>query len=429
MKKAELKPASTKTLSVLKSHAERGKAAKPPKKIAAIVSSLIVVILILAYLIVTAFATVKVSATPSQINLSQNAETKIIWPAYGQSAIGAVGFGTLATNGTQSPHPIASIAKLILSMAVLNEKPIPAGGTGPTVVMTQTDVDFYYADLKQGGSLLPVNADESLTEYQLLQGLLIASGDNIAETLATWAFGSTDKYIAYANNLVKQLNLTQTTIADDSGLSAQTISSASDLVKLGEKALSYPAIADIVSQPQVTFPVGGTITNYDAILGTNGVVGIKTGNTPEAGGCFLFAVKDAADPTAPTIVGAILGAKNLSAVLHDTTAFIQSNINNFHNINVVKAGDTIGSYDTPWGQKLNAIVKDDLVLYTVDNKKVTPTVTLNKISKNLAAGTEVGTVTATSDGVSKSVPIVLDSNLSAPKYSWKLLHPFKLSFN
>ena len=415
MKKAELKPASA-------------KAAKPPKKMAAIISSVVIVILVVLYLIVVAFASVKVSATPSQIDLPQNAETKIIWPSYGQSAVGAVGFGVLATNGDQTAHPIASIAKIILAMAVLNEKPLNAGETGPVVVITQTDVDFYYADLKQGGSLLPVDDGEKLTEYQLLQGLLIASGDNIAETLATWAFGSTENYLTYANQMVKKLNLTETHIADDSGLSAETVSSASDLVKLGEKALSYPIIAEIVSQPKATFPVGGTITNYNSILGTDGIIGIKTGNTPEAGGCFLFAVKDPVNLSAPIVVGAILGAKNLGAVLRDTTAFIQSNVKNFRTVSVVKAGQIIGTYDTPWGQKLNAIAKDDLILYSIDNKIITPIVVLNKISKNLAADAEVGTVIATTTGNSKTISVVLDSNLIAPKYSWKLLHPFKLSF-
>ncbi|MDO8444421.1 MAG: hypothetical protein Q7S80_02875, partial [bacterium] len=362
MKKTDLKPASTK--------------ATKSNKLGLIVVGVVIVVLILSYLIIIYFAQVKVAASPSQINLPQNTETKIIWPSYGQSAVGAVGYGVLATDGAQSVHPIASIAKLVLAMAVLNEKPLKTGEAGPVVVMGQTDVDFYYADLKQGGSLLPVDDGEKLTEYQLLQGLLIASGDNIAETLATWAFGSTENYLAYANQMVAKMNLTQTHIADDSGLSAQTVSSALDLVKLGEKALSYPVLAEIVSQPKATFPVGGTLTNYNSILGMDGIIGIKTGNTDEAGGCFLFAVKNTTDATMPIVIGAILGAKNLGAVLRDTTAFIQANLKNFKTVPVLQAGQTIGIYDTPWGQKINAVTTDDLVLYSVDNKKITPNISL-----------------------------------------------------
>lgn len=414
MKKTELKPAST-------------KAAKPPKKMAAIVSSVIIVILITSYLIIVAFASVKVTASPKQIDLPQNTETKIIWPAYGQAAVGAVENGVLATNGDQIAHPIASIAKVILAMAVLDKKPLKAGETGPDVVMTETDVKFYSDDLKQGGSLLPVDNGESLTEYQLLQGLLIASGDNIAETLATWAFGSTDNYIAYANQMVAKLNLKETHIADDSGLSPQTTSSARNLILLGEKALSYPTIAEIVNQPKATFPIGGTINNYNSILGTNGVIGIKTGNTPEAGGCLLFAVKTA-DASAPIVIGAILGATSRNTVLRDTTAFIQSNVKNFKSVNVVKAGDVVGTYDTPWGETVKAIAKEDSAYFTVDNKTVTPKITLNTIKTSQAKGAQVGTISIQLSNQTKTVPVVLDSNLTTPKYGWKLLHPFMLSF-
>lgn len=412
MKKAELKPAG----------------AKPAKtsKLTTIISSTVGVILILGYLIIIAFAKVSVAATPTQINLPQTAETKIIWPAYGQTAVGAVGSGVLATNGDQVAHPIASIAKVILAMAVLDKKPLKAGETGPDIIMTETDVKFYNDDLKQGGSLLPVDNGESLTEYQLLQGLLIASGDNIAETLATWAFGSTDNYITYANQMAAKLNLKETHIADDSGLSPQTTSSARDLIVIGEKALSYPIIAEIVNQQKATFPIGGTINNYNSILGTNGVIGIKTGNTPEAGGCLLFAVKTA-DATAPTVIGAILGATSRNVVLHDTTAFIQSNIKNFKNVSVVKAGDVVGTYNTPWGETVKVITKEDLTYFTIDNKAVTPKISLDKIKSSQVKGVQVGTISIQLSNQILSVPIILDSNLSAPKYSWKLLHPFELS--
>jgi D-alanyl-D-alanine carboxypeptidase (penicillin-binding protein 5/6) len=44
-----------------------------------------------------------------------------------------------------------------------------------------------------------VQLGEELSEYQALQALLLPSANNIAETLARWAFGSIDAYNAYAN--------------------------------------------------------------------------------------------------------------------------------------------------------------------------------------------------------------------------------------
>jgi D-alanyl-D-alanine carboxypeptidase (penicillin-binding protein 5/6) len=389
----------------------------------AIIAWTVVFVLIFGYLIFTLVSAPKVSASVSRINLPETASTAIAWPAYGQSAVGASGFGVLATNGQQTAHPIASIAKLILAISVLKKYPLQVGQAGPTLTMSQDDVNLYDADLAQSGSLVPVNFGEQLAEYQMLQALLIASGDNIADSLANWAFGSTDNYIAYANKMLAEMNLPTTHVADASGLSPQTVSSAHDLVLLGETSLQYPVLAAIVNQQSVTLPIAGTITNYDADLGQNGVIGIKTGNTTEAGGCFLFAVKNSTDPNGPTIVGVILGATNLAAVLNDSLTFIQANVVNFKSVAVLKAGQVVGTYTAPWGQKVNAVAGKDLTMFTINNEKVNTKISINKI-KSAGKGDQVGTVTASISTTSQTVPLILDSKLSAPTFLWKLAHPF-----
>jgi len=61
-------------------------------------------------------------------------------------------------------------------------------------------------------------------------------------------------------------------------------------------------------------PVAGTdtgvgiIQNTNQLLGTDGVLGIKTGTTDEAGSCLLFAARYACRGRAKvTIVGVIMG--------------------------------------------------------------------------------------------------------------------------
>ncbi|PIS07911.1 hypothetical protein COT78_00995 [Candidatus Berkelbacteria bacterium CG10_big_fil_rev_8_21_14_0_10_43_13] len=414
MKKTELKSAASK--------------AARPNNLSTVVSVSVVIILVLAYLVTIAFTKASVSPTLTEINTTGYAETKIVWPAYGQAAVGAVGYGVLANSGEQVAHPIASIAKIVLALSVLEKKPLEAGQSGPSYQITSDDVQYYYDDLAVGGSLLPVNDGEVLTEYQMLQGLLIASGDNIATTLAVWAFGSMENYLAYANKMAADNGWSATHMADASGLSDQTVSSAVDLVKIGDKALSHSVLAEIVNQQQADLPIAGTVNNYNTILGKDGVIGIKTGNTPEAGGCLLFAVKNATDSDAPVMVGAILGAPSRLTVLRDTTNFIQSNASNFRNINVVKAGNVVGKYETAWGQSIKIIAKDDLNYYTVDNKKITPAITLDKINSSKSKNSEVGTVLVNINGQTKSTSAILNSDLTEPSYGWKLLHPFRLSF-
>ena len=389
-----------------------------------IIAPIIIVVLILSYMIMTLFSSPTVVASQNQIELPQTNPTAIAWPAYGQAAVGGVGYGVLSTNGAQVSHPIASIAKLILAMSVLDKYPLGTGQTGPSITITQDDANFYKAALAQGGSLVPVNVGEQLSEYQMLQALLIASGDNIADTLAVWAYGSMDDYTSYANQMVSDLGLKETSISDASGLSPQTVSSASNLVLLGEKAIGNPVIADIVSQPKVTLPVAGSISNYDSQLGQNGVIGIKTGNTPEAGGCFLFAVINTVDQTQPIVVGAILGAKNLATVLNDSKTFIQANINNFKLIPVVKAGQVVANYFAPWGQKVEAVAQQDITLFTLSGKKISITFVLKPLQTEAQNGSSAGTFSASDGTNTASIAVALRSALTPPTFGWKLLHPF-----
>src|SRR5487761_1565433 len=73
------------------------------------------------------------------------------WPAAGQAALGAQGYGLLASHNTAAPVPIASIAKVITALAVLKQKPLATGSQGPTITLDSTDVGFFnYYYLKDG---------------------------------------------------------------------------------------------------------------------------------------------------------------------------------------------------------------------------------------------------------------------------------------
>jgi D-alanyl-D-alanine carboxypeptidase (penicillin-binding protein 5/6) len=172
--------------------------------------------------------------------------------------------------------------------SVLKQKPLKPGQQGPIISISDQDVLTYNDYYSKGGSVAKVVPGEKISEYQALQALMLPSANNFADTLAIWAFGSMDKYILYANNQAKTLGLKDTHISDASGFSPQTLSSARDLVLLGQAAIKDPALAEIANQQQANVPEAGTVHNVNWLLGTDNVNGIKTGNTEEAMGCFLF---------------------------------------------------------------------------------------------------------------------------------------------
>ena len=395
-----------------------------PRKLRRFSWSFVVIALIIIYMIVVLFLPMP-KVTPSANSFSdKNQSGKIIWPALqSQSAVGAVGYGVLATNGEQKPAAIASIAKIMVALMVLEKKPLKIGEQGPTITMTAKDEEYFREDLAQNGSVVPIKIGEELTEYQMLQALLLPSGDNIATTLADWAFGSLDDYLTYANQKAAEWDLTQTHFADGSGLSPETQSSASDLIILGEKVMQDPVLAEIVNQSDVTLPLAGNVFNYNTILGEQNIVGIKTGNTDEAGGCFLFASKKSVGGKEVTILGVILGSESRNQALTDTKKFLQTNNTSFTFSSLVVAGQAVGSYKLPWGKTVDVVAKDNLEVLTVPGQKISVQVNLSELNKTQNKGSQVGEIFSGSGSIETKTPAVLAENIKKPPFFWRLLHP------
>lgn len=360
-------------------------------------------------------------------NLLPDPIVNLNWPSTGEAAIGTVDAGVLTTHGSQTAVPIASVAKVMLAVAVLEKKPITDDNQGGTITITQADVDAYNRWVAKDGSVVLVQAGEQLSEYQALQALLLPSANNMADILATWAFGSIDAYDSYANEFAASHGMTSTHFADASGFDPATVSSASDLVKLGRLALKNEIITDIASQRSAVLPVAGTVYNVNSLLGRNGVVGLKTGNTDQAGGCLLFAANHTVGNHTVRIVGAVLAAPNLTSALSLSNSLLVSARSNFEDTVVTKKGTAVATYRLPWGESATAVADDNLHAVTWGGSNVSAANTLDKVHLPTSQGQVIGKRVAVSDatGSRTSVPITLSGNLHGPSLWWRLTHPVK----
>src|SRR3989344_5212335 len=264
------------------------------------------------------------------------------WLAYGQAAMGAVGYGVLATHGEQKKVPIASITKVVTALAVLKEKPLKLGEKGPNITITDADVAIYDEYYSLGGSVTPITKGSQISEYDGLQSMLIPSSNNMAATVAKWAFGSVDNYVKYANQMLSDMGFKQTHVDEASGFSTKSVSTATELIKLGEIALANEVIAEIVKKATANLPIAGEVRNINWLLGTEGVIGIKTGNTNEAGGCLLFASQKTIFGQPIVLIGVILGAPDRNQAITDSRKILQSVEDSFEKVQVVKKGQTLG---------------------------------------------------------------------------------------
>jgi D-alanyl-D-alanine carboxypeptidase (penicillin-binding protein 5/6) len=242
------------------------------------------------------------SATPSQPQLGA-----VLWPADGVSAADISGYGVTDGPGATRQVPIASVAKLMTAYVILQDHPLSASGSGPDITVEPSEAAEYPSQVADGDSLVAVAAGETITERQALEALLLPSADNMAWILARWDAGSQAAFAARMNAAARSLAMTGTSYTDPSGLDPSTTSTAADQVRLAMAAMQVPPLAAITAESTAVVPVAGVVRNTNALLGQDGIVGLKTGSTQAAGGCLLVAAWQEVNGDRTLIVAATFG--------------------------------------------------------------------------------------------------------------------------
>jgi len=345
------------------------------------------------------------------------------WPAQGAGAIGAVGYdGVLGSNGNQATVPIASITKMVTSLVILEAKPLTGDEQGPDITFTDADVDIYYEAIAENGSVAPVVSGMTLTQREAFETMLLPSANNYSVSLAVWAFGSVDAYLAAAADYLTAHGLTGTTVADTSGISAKSVSSPADLVAIGKLVMANPVLASIVAMPSADIPTVGTVSNTNKLLGIDGIKGIKTGTTDEAGACLLFAVDFPVGDTTITLVGVVLGGDTHSELNATIRTLIASVEPGFRQVTLVEAGTAYGSFTTPWGQSAQAVAEKSASAVVWSDTPIASATDIDPMTLG-DKGDRLGSVDVTVGATTVTVPLVLDQTVTDPGPFWRWTHP------
>jgi D-alanyl-D-alanine carboxypeptidase (penicillin-binding protein 5/6) len=232
----------------------------------------------------------------------------LVLPKDGHAAIGTLELGTILTTANERQVPIASITKLITALVTLDKQPLIIGEQGKVMTLTDLDEQYYWDYVAMQGTITPITAGYTMTQYEVLQAMLLASSNNMADTIVDNYFISKQEYLDYANDYLQRVGLNNTQVADTTGFSPDSKSTPSDLIKLAQLALKNPVIREIVAQPEATISVAGSIPNYNPLINDTGVIGLKPGATDEAGYTLLFAAElPTSAGTTETFIGVTLG--------------------------------------------------------------------------------------------------------------------------
>jgi D-alanyl-D-alanine carboxypeptidase (penicillin-binding protein 5/6) len=235
------------------------------------------------------------------------------WPHHGQGAYQLGDERPHASPG-ERPVPIASLAKVMTAVVVLNHLPLDGAAQGPSITVRPADVTDTARRRSLDQSVVPLRAGERLTERQALMALLLPSANNVAVLLARYVSGSVGRFVTEMNDTAHALGMTQTTYTDPSGYDPATVSTAVDQLVLAQHVTGEPTLTSIMSTATYRLPVAGTVHNTNSLLGTDGFVGMKTGSDDAAGGCFMFRSYRSVRGFNTELIGVVLGQHGHSLI-------------------------------------------------------------------------------------------------------------------
>lgn len=261
-------------------------------------------------------------AAPANASPTQTASAPGGVAALGAELANATTGAVLWSRDAQTQRPMGSIAKVMTAYIVIEEGGLNRAFTVPKGI---TGYDHKFSASTAG--LVP---GERYTALQLLYAMLLPSGCDAAFTLADMYGPGTNQFIAKMNTTAKKLGLTRTRFTDFSGLpdptETSTYSTPRDLVTLGRDAMKLALFRQIVALKTYSLAADRwhgphTWTNLNDLLWSyQGAIGIKTGQTKDAGACLLFEARRGSK----TLIGVVLHSKatTLSPAFSDATTML-----------------------------------------------------------------------------------------------------------
>jgi D-alanyl-D-alanine carboxypeptidase (penicillin-binding protein 5/6) len=220
-------------------------------------------------------------------------------------------------------RPIASTTKLMTAYVTLEHEPL-----------TRILAVVPYAPSTAGESLAGLAAGERLSVADLLEAMLLPSGNDVAHTLAIDVGGSVGNFVAMMNAAARRLGLTRTHYSTPIGLDTpgDNYSTVANLATLAGVLMRNAFFARTVARHSATLSDGRVMTNTNDLVGRYPfAVGIKTGHTDDAGYCLVGGgARDGVN-----LISVVLGDPSEAARDADTLALLRYGLSLFSRVTVV----------------------------------------------------------------------------------------------
>jgi D-alanyl-D-alanine carboxypeptidase (penicillin-binding protein 5/6) len=267
-------------------------------------------------------------------------------------------------------------------------------------------------------SVIGLRAGERLTVADLLRGVLLASANDAAATLATRIGGSQRAFVAMMNSRARELRLSHTHYANPIGLDAPgNYSSAEDLVKLTLLLRRNTFFRQVTDLRRATLKTGAhprTIVNRNTLVrSVPEVNGVKTGHTIDAG----YVLVGSATKNGITVISAVLGDPSEAARDADSLALIRYGLARYHRAVPVRRDHAYATVKLAHRDQRAQLVATRTVVRTARRGERLPVRMLGlpaELDGPLPAGSRVGTIVVRQRGRTVAqVPLVTRRAIAA----------------
>jgi serine-type D-Ala-D-Ala carboxypeptidase (penicillin-binding protein 5/6) len=281
-------------------------------------------------------------------------------------------------------RPIASTTKLMTALVTLEREKLSK---------VLTTVPYHALPVE---SVIGLRAGERMTVADLLRGLLLASANDAAATLAQRVGGSNKAFVALMNRRARELGLTHTHYANAIGLDALgNYSSAEDLVKLTLILRRNAFFRKVTDLPRATLESGShprTILNRNLLVrAVPEVNGVKTGHTNTAG----YILVGSASKNGVTVISVVLDEPSEAARDQDSLALIRYGLARYHRARPVRKGEVFATVKLAHRDQRAGLVAARTVVHTARRGEKLPVRVLDvpdQLDGPLPAGSRVGTI-------------------------------------
>jgi D-alanyl-D-alanine carboxypeptidase (penicillin-binding protein 5/6) len=308
----------------------------------------------------------------------------------------------------ETRRAMASTTKIMTAIVVLENVQLDAEVTVPNVALTV------------GESAAGLRAGDVLAVRQLLEAMLVKSGNDAAIALAVHVSGNRAAFVDLMNEKAASLGLADTHFMNPHGLDEQGHhTTARDLAVIARYAMNIDDFRRMVAMPSVTVisPRGERVLEASNLLigeypGANGV---KTGWTNDAGYCLVAS----AEREGIELIAVVLGSKDENVRFIQAERMLDWGFDHYGTLQLASAEETVGL--VPVADYLDVTVQA-VVGETVGSEvfdldgPVERSVSLDQeVLAPVQEGDRVGTLTFTQgERLLAQVPLVAGSSVARP---------------